>query len=131
MEAKHLMIGNWINPENPTCVVADFHDHERDPFSIVTFEPILLTEKWLLKFGFVSNENYDEPTYEIEVKTGMRDKLILSIQPETLDSRISTGLLIVGEDGMDKWVLPKEPWKYVHQLQNLFFALTGQELILK
>jgi hypothetical protein len=74
-------------------------------FPIDYVEPIPLTEEWLLKFGFVSNpyeDRYEKGTIHIEC-----DK-----------TKGATYL----------WVENMPHIKYVHQLQNLYFALTGEEL---
>lgn len=72
-------------------------------------EPIELTEYWLIKFGF-------------EKTIGGRTKTIwFSI--DSLRILIEKGKFIPIGKGIDL--------KSVHQLQNLYFALTGEELIIK
>lgn len=66
---------------------------------------ILLTEELLLKFGFVSNPYQDR--YEKE-----------SIHIECNKTRGVTEL----------WIESMPNIKYVHELQNLYFGLTGKEL---
>lgn len=74
------------------------------PFSVKDIEPIPLNEEWLVSFGFEENGIY-----------------------------LSKGnLLFHKEHGLWSWfgnyiIIPRS----VHQLQNLYFALTGEELILK
>ena len=83
-------------------------------------EPIPLTEEWLLKFGFryitEYSERYDGFAYVLDlgfiiIGNGVMGGDIIIFNSE----RKSTGKTI----------------EYVHQLQNLFFALTGEELKLK
>lgn len=77
------------------------------------FKPIPLTEEWLLKFGFEKTErNYFE----------IFDMLI------DLDSR-NFHLSVGNHPNSFEYEL-KRP-DYVHQLQNLYFALTGKELEIK
>ena len=71
------------------------------------FEPIPLTEEWLLQFGF-------EHTRYGFIKGGLH-----------LDNDFS--LFIEDETGFNTWSVEL---KYVHQLQNLYFAIIGQELTL-
>lgn len=71
------------------------------------FKPIPLTEEWLLKFGFEEKYGY--------IKNGVH-----------LNTDYS--LFIEDEIGFNEWTADCE---YVHQLQNLYFALTGEELIIK
>ena len=78
----------------------------------VTFEPIPLTKEWLLKFGFNANRYNDE----------------FELYPLMFDCEYTDhGEWNISYDGHP---LSTEV-KYVHQLQNLYFALTGEELTLK
>ena len=72
------------------------------------YEPILLTEEWLLKFWFISNP------YEDRYEKG-------SIHIECIKTKGETYL----------WIENMPHIKYVHQLQNLYFVLTGEELTIK
>jgi len=65
------------------------------------FEPIPLNEEWLLKFGF---SGWDKGNY--------------------------TMILSNGNFMEFEYVIAKNI-KYVHQLQNLYFALTNEELTIK
>jgi hypothetical protein len=70
------------------------------------YQPIPLTEEWLLKFGFEVYEfNHKENQY------GFKDRLIVIRDGFFCD--YGSSVII----------------KHVHQLQNLYFALTGTELI--
>jgi hypothetical protein len=77
--------GNYILFK--TCVNIERKDKD--------YEPIPLTEEWLLKFGFIWHG----------------------------DIKILKGYLNNYVDGNGETHL-----KYVHQLQNLYFALTNEEL---
>lgn len=77
-------------------------------YNLEDVSPIPLTEEWLTKFGF----NKDGDTKDL-----LFDYAIC------LERRIND-LFLVQVD----WPHKKKEIKYVHQLQNLFFALTGQEL---
>ena len=77
--------------------------------------PIKLTEEWLKDFGF-------EIKYEISYIIGS----FLGLNPITKDHLIyltNTGDGWFYKNGFHKI-------KHVHQLQNLYFVLTGQELTL-
>jgi hypothetical protein len=99
-------------------------------------EPIPLTEEWLLKFGFTKNESKIIDSYSISIsKLGTLKKLSVTIQfgneyvmiregendkPSSEDSIIT---LLNGDTH-------GRPF-YIHQIQNLYFALTGEELTIK
>ena len=72
------------------------------------FRPIILTEEWFLKFGFVKILNQ----YKKATKTKPFIILFLENQFQYDDLRYRTNL------------------KHVYQLQNLYFALTNKELTL-
>lgn len=105
MKANELRIGNLVY-----CPEMDTNDYvSKTHFNCPElYEPIPLTEEWLLKFGF-----------DVSVGWAEKDDFKMG-QPD------------------DDWI--NELWsiryekkyvkiQYVHQLQNLYFALTGQELV--
>ena len=78
-----------------------------------TAEPIPLTDEWLLKFGFevnTPNLRWMHPVLLSEVY------------------KTESGGLTLLQNGTH---LTNNPILYVHQLQNLYFALTGEELTIK
>lgn len=113
MEAKELRIGNLVlspydnaNIEvNGTDIFMLENKHHRE----VKFQPIPLTEEWLLKFGF---KRFPWGL----VKGNILFKDNLKNPCEELILEIGNGFRVT--------------IKYVHQLQNLYFALTGKELTL-
>ena len=86
--------------------------------------PIKLTEEWLEKFGFlklkgVKRKFYSQMTHiKDDFFVGTRDK-------RACDYKKGKSLVYVchGDNIIDLY--------YVHQLQNLFFSLTGKELTFK
>lgn len=105
---NELRIGNWLNisnTETDTTVTPS-------TFSIgqlinVNYKPIKIDDFWLKRFGFKNNGF----VYEFDKH-----------QLRTVDK---------GESYI-YWVdnIYKTNVKYVHELQNLYFALTKEELIL-
>jgi len=83
------------------------------------YDPILLTEEWLLKFFFEQRSNI----WHKQVHEGYVSLMIF--KEEFKDKiRFVTTLNIDGNR------MPINI-KHVHQLQNLYFALTGEELTIK
>jgi hypothetical protein len=76
-------------------------------------EPIPLTEEWLRKFGFKNHIINEHTIYQNQWK-----KRFLTILWQKCGNyyNYSTGKFIIGSIS------------FVHQLQNLYFALTGEEL---
>ena len=118
MELKELRIGNlYINDQNDVAKVLEIEisgvvgdTTEYGKFTNKNLiRPIELSGKWLSRIGFKKDENGD----------------YINKQKQYLDlSEVHNGfnLWIDGELIQDVKV------KYVHQLQNLYFALTGEEL---
>lgn len=76
-------------------------------------KPIPLSEEWLLKFGFnaqhIIKQWYSYVNDHIEISHYSKDRCMVFVSASDVAFDI----------------------KYVHQLQNLYFALTGKELTLK
>lgn len=86
-------------------------------------EPTPLSAEWLTKFGFVESNSYDKKVRHFR-KDGF-DQLAdyggqIIILPEVGFASVSCGYY---ENQID--------CPYVHRLQNLYFALTGEELTIK
>lgn len=88
--------------------------HTIGPYEIEDFQPITLTEEWLIKLGFEKSKRTDK-CYEkgLNIVISMADNKF----------RFITGNFVCQ-------IILKE-LEYVHQLQNLYFALTEQELTIK
>lgn len=123
MQAKELRIGNWVNwveyfddtyIQITGMASGNFEDvyftwegeTERDASITKGFiKPIPLTEEILLKSGFTSG-GIEEDVYKLQ-------DFYVDLREESV--------LIGGE-----WIGLE--FKYVHTFQNLYFALTGEEL---
>jgi hypothetical protein len=128
MTANELRLGNWINvggnsintyqtykPRQITAngIKAIEEENEERPDAVLSiWQPIELTEEWLLKFGFKTHDKHD---YFIDISDSSVFHFWFSVYS-------GDGFYYI--DAFDIKL------KYVHQLQNLYFALTGQELII-
>lgn len=149
MTANELRIGNYIlslgYDEDSNGNI--FHEEEGDEVTKVTaqtlfywkstilgYEPIPLTEEWLLKFGF---EFYD---YELDDEEDVEENETGIYKSYRLNKSkfLYYAVFINSDNTIDFCVKPR--WcdyvalnfiQYVHQLQNLYFALTNTELELK
>ena len=128
MKVEELRIGNFLLFENEAQEVSSIHSDSTIRFKktkgdkchgcyhvdAVIIKPIPLTEAMLLRFGFdlINNEYHQSRNHDLKLHwTVNKNKMI----PEFNKKRFVTGY----------------DFKYVHQLQNLYFALTGEELICK
>ena len=118
IELKEMRIGNWyVFDEEPVQFsFSDMKDLEFEEGYIG--DPIPLTEEWLVKFGFEKEGDwayYVDYYYKDYVVYIFND----NSQPKMhLDYRGGEQIELGGVD-------------YVHQLQNLYFSLTGEEIKIK
>jgi len=123
MKANELRIGNYVSFNNfiqpQRAVVVDgkflLPFNKTDLEINNYYQPIPLKEEWLLKFGFEKESNKSYSTGEEIVYSVYRlDEL-------TYNS--------IQKNWWFNGVLSNQPI-YVHQLQNLYHALTNEELTL-
>lgn len=122
MKAEELRIGNWVLgvlTKEPIeidwiCLKHLIDGNIQNVYNpnIKVYEPIQLTEEWLYKFNF--EQYHDNPRLErfYVLKTGYYPFQVY-----------------VERDFRIYWQ-PNTRLEHVHQLQNLYFALTGSELTL-
>lgn len=109
MKANELRIGNLVLKYGSEILITPY-DLINIELSLNEYEPITLTEEWLLKFG----ADFDDITYQLGC-------LLLASNCDCFNVWYCT--LTYGKLGIKI--------NYVHQLQNLYFALTGEELQVK
>jgi hypothetical protein len=109
-------IGNWVEDENGHYQIEAEH-LEEDYFNTLQCWGIKINDKVLKELGFGSIVMPPMPTAFTEVTDYFLDGLELSTS-QIMHWRWHGGYAIKGID-------------YIHQLQNLYFALTGKELVFK
>ena len=136
MQANELRIGNYVTHGNEKlCKVISIendkaelsYDGESNGISWHYFkkvhpfiEPIPLTEEWLVKFGFEKKEDLNSKDYPFAH----------SIFTKSSKSRLCNEFKIgANQNGFHFYSMVYI--NYIHQLQNLYFALTGEELEIK
>ena len=120
MEAKELRIGNYVKDHlgrvqkvsetRSDAYICYLSNGTKLKYKLNTTKPIPLTEEWLVKFGFLLDlHHHRRLTYSL--------------------NRITT----YKQDGVFWCDILWDclELKHVHQLQNLYFALTNEELIIK
>ena len=121
MEANELRLNNWVYHCNKEVQITIHDLFDIAVFEDDVFTPIPLTEEWLLNFGF--NKEYQKGYIGIDVCNSdfvLTEPLKMGEWQTNYTFQFETGSV------------PKfKEIKYVHQLQNLFFCLCGEELILK
>lgn len=137
MKASELRIGNYINYNkelNELGKITSIESFVSGQYKIGinnrvnkkhycdTVEPIPLTEEWLLKFGF---EKVNRQFYKKEIGENVFVLVNYNKSP-----RGSFGAVTFETDLKENSYVGhiKNKCKHIHSLQNLYFALTGEEL---
>lgn len=121
MKASELRIGNFIEQPNGLNQVfsIDAYGGVINTYEQEDIKPIPLTEEWFLKFGFYKDDRGEEDSV---CRFDISGKFMFSFHLMP-DGKINT------------WYNNEYPEhgvvKFVHQLQNIYFALTGEELEIK
>ncbi|WP_312306205.1 hypothetical protein [Chryseobacterium sp.] len=130
MKAKDLRIGNLLRDKVSKTelevteltrgdIVTYVIDRSKYPLKEGwAIEPIPLTEEWLLKFGlkggFKAIDRYENKILRIDFNS-IQDLALWISEDEDTTNEMDT-------------VFNLRNIKFVHQLQNLYFTLTGNEL---
>lgn len=110
MEVNELRVGNlYVNYEDKICPwgcddFAMLWKNQGLEVDELIRNFIQLTDEWLLKFGFV--EEFENKFYKNSIAIEIFENECIVYLGDFVDLSI----------------------KYVHQIQNLYFAMTGEEL---
>ena len=125
MEAKELRIGNSVNHCGDYARITQIRPDGVDfryikngqawSDNVKRIDPIPITAEWLIAVGFILINT----TYNINID--IPDRWEGFILQYSLNSGVWIHLYEEAETSLPQI-------KYVHQLQNLYFALTGEEL---
>ena len=112
MDCKELLIGNYaLDCKNEVFIVHDGVTIDTANHPKYGFNPVPLNEEWLEKLGF---------RYIIELDVFTK-YAVIGVSTSVQLKKCQFSFTTLFNNGMIEV-------KYVHQLQNLFFALTGIEL---
>lgn len=138
MKIQELRIGNKVSFKDTVVEIAGvsgivysfgaidvtiFREGKTEMHDLKTLSPIPLTEEILLKCGF-SDKNYKQGYIGIDYKSGAM----------TLDFVLNKPGVMGNWNKCHTFSLPDYRFvniDYLHQLQNLFFDLTGEKLEVK
>ena len=114
MTATELRIGNWVEEAHS----GEFGQVDMVVLSIIermsnhSYRPIPLTEEWLERFGFE----------KVADNCWLNNKTAFYVDKR--ESHIRKGFVYYLKEDSNDFI----PIDNLHQLQNLYFALTGEEL---
>lgn len=112
MKAGELRKGNIVKRGNDVINGLTTLEIHKFDLGQISLEPIPLTEEWLERFGFDRSELKGRRCYTILYD----DRCVLFLYE-------ANGFFYIEQGGIGS-----NSFKHVHSLQNLYFALTGEEL---
>jgi hypothetical protein len=130
-----------LNPLKIITIGAEdcFHNYVRlsdgfnNSYDFDEIKPIHLTDEWMIKFGFIAEDKrpskdhgqyFSKPIYDYKYSFAYAHfRNDWGFYHSYTDAP--------NEEDNNKYDLISCDIKYVHQLQNLYFALTGEELEIK
>jgi len=132
MKAKNYRVGNLIDYGGylKPCEIVTIHSGGNikvrpknfsgpaDETGVSKISPVPLSEELLLKFGFKTD---DSGLHYIEIPNLIDAKMILYWAPDL-------GVVYLYDEEND---INVQSYKYLHEVQNVFFALSNEELELK
>ena len=136
MNANELRLGNYVSDKINRCVsiqeirqehyVFTLANESKIKYNINSAKPIPLTEEWLLMFGFIKKDEitfsldlggYYGYSRELEFFYEPNEKVCITLREFETNYKEQSQSIFLNNIN------------YVHQLQNLYFALTQEELI--
>lgn len=137
IDARELRIGNLL--QSPTGWIGSVIElkssfvrlYEKDDLSAYNFgsdliDPIPITPEWLERLGFVRTRDLIH-TAEFVLLGGPCIHILFS----KIDGRLYLGESFITRSGDDEDEFIAVPLTFIHQVHNLHFALTGEELTIK
>ena len=141
MKANELRVGNLVSYHENISVVHGITDPDYGNGIHIHYEhtcigcdekliePIPLTEEWLFKFGFEKKPDMRYYSRNSQVNSWLliKDDLVIQMYKNyngVIDFRFNY-------PSADPSNFKSMGIRFVHQLQNLYFALTGEELTIK
>lgn len=118
MGVKNIRLSNFVSKGNEMTIVYSISmNDENDKINGVDaskFKPIRLTDQWLSMFGFKKNKSWGD-SYEL-------NSFIVDENPLRLNEYFFRNII-----NNEELILLKD-FRFVHELQNLYFTLTDEEL---
>lgn len=129
MKVNDFRIGNLLQTQDGDLLAVTELALEKDQIGLFVLDrskfplpdgwkagPINLTELWLEKLGF-KNVGLSGNVFEHKKQIGIDSRFVVEVAGYEFFAQINFEVCQFGE------------LKYVHQLQNLYYAITGHELI--
>ena len=134
MKPNELRIGNIVLKDDEEIIVDPYdminlqtYDLINVPIELNEYSPIPLTEEWLIKLGFTNMENICWQRY-VQKKWVNFDNGFFFFR--VMKHSFAWWFILEDETNTERGINMGDI-QYIHELQNLYFALTGEELTQK
>lgn len=119
IQVNELRIGNWLERLHGDYFQVGYSTFQEFYIYPEYFlpKPIPLTEDWLIKLGFKQWVNFGRKTYNYDLMP------LCNFSYCFVTKKV---MILENGNSMSHWIERKI--EYVHELQNLYFALRGKEL---
>jgi hypothetical protein len=130
LKAQDLRVGNWVIENEFPNIYSKIQSISftgyasssyNDSINVKDLTPIPITEDILLKFGFEKTDDFGDQIYYALINRGNRHYYICFDHDD-----ISFGLSVFNQ--CTSLIYDSDSLQNLHQLQNLYFALTKKEL---
>ncbi len=127
MKTNELRIGNYLNGKQGHVIITEIrtnnsvkiHDNTSSFYVGICLIPIEITEEWLLKLGFKKTDNQYMDNYIIKTDVSLFNSVGYDEEEKKW---------YYNNDYSDAGCYFVTYIKYVHELQNLYFAINKNEL---
>lgn len=130
MKITELRLGNYIHIRDNKVIKVDIGTLIDIETHQGLFSPIPLTEEWLVDFGFSPTTCSDKPNWSYNYHDLTYYDLQLN-EDKYYDLSLLSSYIENEDIYVELFPYNNPKVKFVHELQNLYFALTGKELITK
>lgn len=127
IKASELRIGNYVKRSVDGLIITITQVDAIDFYESLTGIPI--TEEWLLKLGFTYQNDFDCVCWSV-TSPNLRLQINQADYSEDKGKTWSHEFIFNYWNNLDDSKIMQTELKYIHQLQNLYFALTGEELMI-
>ena len=128
VQANELRIGNYISYKNERWIKVGYHEIRYAVlYPDTSYYPIPLTFEILEKAGLPDQEINEKGCGWFHRGNFLVGKTKYHYHFHKNSKRLTLAIVVTLEKGSDTTAFAWDIY-YVHQLQNLYFALTGQEL---
>lgn len=136
MKTNELRIGNYVNIEGDVVKVKEIYEKsihytngKYESYATEDFiQPIELTEEVLVKIGFKKETKMSRILYYLDYEINEDENIRARYVIYNSNALPLLRIILPSPIILECYELTKRGIKYLHELQNAYYLLTGQEL---